>query len=135
MKYRDILGFEKKKTPTKEKQLKPKKNQILEGIKKDLNEWNDTTFRGKPKRWSGASDKGLTEHEQELKEVGSAAEYRPHIKRINKLYDEYGAAVGDFQTLLKKKGLKKEAKGISMVFGKLVMKFHNTLNKMLGKLM
>ena len=133
MKYRDILGFEKKKTPTKEKQLKPKKNQILEGIKKDLNEWNDTTFRGKPKRWSNSN--GLTEHEQELKEVGSAAEYRPHIKRINKLYDEYGAAVGDFETLLTKKGLKKEAKGIKMIYGRLVMKFHNTLNKMLGKLM
>ena len=130
MKYRDILGYEKEKTPTKKQ---PKKNQIVEGIKKDLNEWNDTTFRNMPKRWSNSS--GLTEYEQELKEVGSAAEYRPHIKRINKLYDEYGAAVGDFQTLLKKKGLKKEAKGISMVFGKLVMKFHNTLNKMLGKLM
>jgi len=117
MKYRDILGYEKEKTPTKEKQLKPKKNQILEGIKTDLNEFGKKMYR------------------QDLKEVGSAAEYRPHIKRINKLYDEYGAAVGDFQTLLKKKGLKKEAKGISMVFGKLVMKFHNTLNKMLGKLM
>ena len=33
------MGYGKKKTPTK-KQSKPKKNQILEGIKKDLNEDN-----------------------------------------------------------------------------------------------
>ena len=117
MKYRDILGYDKEKTPTKEKQLKPKKNQLLEGIKTDLNEFGEKMFK------------------QELKEVGSAAEYRPYIKRINKLYDEYGAAVGDFETLLTKKGLKKEAKGIKMIYGRLVMKFNNTLNKMLGKLM
>ena len=130
MDYKKMMGYSnKKKTSTK----KSKKNKIIENIKLELNEWNDTSFKNLPKRWSNSQ--GLTEHEQELKEVGSAAEYRPHIKRINKLYDEYGAAVGDFQTLLKKKGLKKEAKGISMVFGKLVMKFHNTLNKMLGKLM
>ena len=55
-----MMGYgDKKKIP--KKQSKPKKNQILEGIKKDLNEWNDETFKTLPKRWSGASDKGLTE--------------------------------------------------------------------------
>ena len=116
MDYKSLMGYGKKKNPTK-KQSKPKKNQILEGIKTNLNEFDEKMFK------------------QDLKEVGSAAEYRPHIKRINKLYDEYGAAVGDFETLLTKKGLKKEAKGIKMIYGRLVMKFHNTLNKMLGKLM
>ena len=65
MDYKSLMGYGKKKTPTKEKQLKPKKNQILEGIKKDLNEWNDETFKTLPKRWSGASDKGLTEFEKQ----------------------------------------------------------------------
>ena len=71
---------------------------VISTFKKDLNEWNDTTFRNMPKR--GSNSNGLTEHEQELKEVGSAAEYRPHIKKINKLYDEYWDSVKDFQKLL-----------------------------------
>ena len=85
MKYRDILGFSKKQKP-KKKVIKEKyksKKTVLDKVKQELNEWNDTAFRNKPKRWSNSN--GLTEHEQELKEVGSAAEYRPHIKRINKL--------------------------------------------------
>ena len=35
MDYKTLMGFEKKKTPTKEKQLKPKKNQILELLKEE----------------------------------------------------------------------------------------------------
>ena len=130
MKYRDILGYEKEKTPTKKQ---PKKNQIVEGIKKDLNEWNDTTFRNMPKRWSNSN--GLTEHEQELKEVGSAAEYRPHIKRINKLYDEYWDSVKDFQKLLGKKGLNQVSGDIGLGYMKLVTKFHKMFQKMIKKLL
>ena len=64
MKYRDIIGYSKKtkKIIKEQSKPKPKKNTIIEGIKKELNEWNDTTFRNKPKRWSNS--KGLTEFEQ-----------------------------------------------------------------------
>ena len=133
MKYRDILGYENEKSPTKEKKLKPKKNQILEGIKKDLNEWNDTTFRDKPKRWSNSN--GLTEYEQELKEVSGVAEYRPHIKKIDKLYDTYLDSVKDFEKLLKKKGLKREALTISAYYNKLVGKFDTIFKKIVKKLL
>ena len=65
MKYRDILGFSKSKKKVVKEQPKPKKT-VLDGIKQELNEWNDTAFRNKPKRWSGAysnNDNGLTEFE------------------------------------------------------------------------
>ena len=118
MKYRDILGYEKEKTPTKKQ---PKKNQIVEGIKKDLNEWNDTTFKDKPKRWSNSS--GLTEYEQDLKEVSAAAEYRPHIKKIDKYYDLYWKSVQDFGKVLEKKGMKKESKFMHQKYYKHVVEF------------
>ena len=117
MKYRDILGYDKEKTPTKEKQLKPKKNQLLEGIKTDLNEFGEKMFK------------------QELKEVGSAAEYRPHIKKINKLYDEYWDSVKDFQKLLGKKGLNQVSGDICLGYMKFVTKFHKMFQKMVRKLL
>ena len=40
MKYRDILGFSKKRKKIVKEQLKPKKNSVLDGIKQELNEWD-----------------------------------------------------------------------------------------------
>ena len=60
MKYRDMLGFPKKKA--KKKVIpQPYKPSITEKLKEELNEWNDTTFKNLPKRWSGS---GLTEFER-----------------------------------------------------------------------
>ena len=109
VKYRDILGYSKKQSNKKIVKEEPKQS-ITDLLKEEYGELN---------------------HIQE----GPSYEYSKHIKKIDKLYDMYGAAVGDFQTLLKKKGLKKEAKGISMVFGKLVMKFHKTFEKMVRNLL
>ena len=109
MKYKDILGYENKKAPTKKQQPKSKKNQILEGIKKDLNEWNDTTFRGKPKRWSGASETGLTEYEQELKEVSAAPQYKKMYKDIIKAENQLAKSVDKMASFLNKKGLKNQS--------------------------
>ena len=102
MDYKSLIGYGDKK----KKSSKPKKNKVLEGIKKELN---------------------LNE--------GPSYEYSKHIKKIDKLYDMYGAAVGDFQTLLKKKGLKKEAKDVSMIYGKLVYKFQKTFEQIVRKLL
>jgi hypothetical protein len=104
MDYKSLMGYGKKKTPTK-KQSKPKKNQILEGIKTDLNKFGEGMYR------------------QELKEVGSAAEYRPHIKKINKLYDAYWKSVQDFGKVLEKKGMKKESKFMHQKYYKHVVEF------------
>jgi len=64
MKYRDIIGYSEKQL--KKKVVKEqKKPTVVDNIKEELNEWNDTTFRNKPKRWSGAYNRkdGLTEFE------------------------------------------------------------------------
>ena len=116
MDYKSLMGYGKKKNPTK-KQSKPKKNQILEGIKTNLNEFDEKMFK------------------QDLKEVGSAAEYRPHIKKINKLYDEYWDSVKDFQKLLGKKGLNQVSGDIGLGYMKFVTKFHKMFQKMVRKLL
>ena len=62
MDYKSLMGYNKKKNPTK-KQSKPKKNKIVEGIKQDLVEWDDKAFKNMPRRWSKSLDSGLTEYE------------------------------------------------------------------------
>ena len=61
MKYRDMLGFPKKKSKKKVIPEQPKPS-VADKLKEELNEWNDTTFKNLPKRWSGS---GLTEFEQQ----------------------------------------------------------------------
>ena len=99
MDYKSLMGFGNKKKVIK-KESKPKKNQVLEGVKKELNEWNDKTFKNAPKRWSGASDKGLTEFEKQggkdfVKE-GPAFEYKKHAKNIDKSLKELQKSYLDF---------------------------------------
>ena len=47
MKYRDILGFSKKKKKIVKEQLEHKKNSVLDGIKRELNEWDGTLTEAK----------------------------------------------------------------------------------------
>ena len=92
MKYRDILGFSKKQKP-KKKVIKEKyksKKTVLDKVKQELNEWNDTAFRNKPKRWSNSykNKEGLTEFERlggkDLKEAGAGYDYHKVSKSIEK---------------------------------------------------
>ena len=135
MKYRDILGYSKSKKKVVKEQSKSKKTTVLDEIKQELNEWGHqppTT-----KRWSKSLDgsTGLTEHERQLKEVGAAREYRPHIKKIDKLYHDYWDAVKDFTDLLHDKGVKKEANLLHKLYMKLVHTFHKKhFIKMIRKL-
>ena len=135
MKYRDILGYSKSKEKVIEEQSEPKKT-VVDEIKQELNEWNDKNFKNMPKRWSSAysSQDGLTEHEQQLKEVGSAVEYRPYIKKIEKAYIKYEAEVEKLELFLyRKKKLKKPAAALNLAFhayvGKFVKFFHNKFIK------
>jgi len=138
MDYKSLMGYGKKKTPTK-KQSKPKKNQILEGIKKDLNEWNDETFKTLPKRWSGASDKGLTEFEKQggediLKEVGAAPQYKKFVKSIDKERDKVGRETLKFVDLLRKKGLGDAADDLLDSYKNNVIKFGLEVKKIMRKI-
>ena len=62
MDYKKMMGYGDKKK-TNKKESKPKTNKILEEVKKELNEWSHQPPT--EKRWSGASDKGLTEFEKQ----------------------------------------------------------------------
>ena len=111
MKYRDIIGFSKKQP--KKKVVKENKPSIKDIIKEEFKEYPI---------------------EMVLNE-GPSYEYAKHIKKIDKLYDMYGAAVGDFEILLKKKGMKKEARDVKMMYGKLVFKFQKAFENFVRKLL
>ena len=109
----------------------------IQKIKKELNEWNDTTFKGMPKRWSNS--KGLTEFEQQggkdfIKE-GPAGDYEPYIHAIDQNYKKYWDSVKDFQKVLDKKGLKGVSKGMGNAYINLVVKFHKLFGKIVRKLL
>ena len=134
MDYKSMIGFGKKKTIKEQPKPKPKKNLIIEGIKKDLKEWNDTTFRNKPKRWSNS--KGLTEFEQkQLKEVGASADYHKLNKQIEKSYRKYWDDVQVLEKIMIKKGLKIKAKEIHKAYAKHVLGFQAWLRAFMDRLL
>jgi hypothetical protein len=126
-----MMGYGDKK----KKESKPKVNKILEGIKKDLNEWSDTTFKNMSKRWSGASDKGLTEYEKEKISEGPSYEYKKHAKNIDKSLKGLQKSFLDFYELLRKKGLNDEASDFLDNYKKNVVDFTKKYKKDFRKLM
>ena len=135
MKYRDMLGFPKKKS--KKKVIpQPPKPSVVDELKEELNEWNDTTFKTLPKRWSGS---GLTEFEKQGGKdnvnEGPAYEYANQISKIEKLYDAYWDAVKDLGRTLEKKGQGKLSKQLHMAYRKQVSKFSQWFSKFSGGLM
>ena len=134
MDYKSLMGYGKKKTPTKN-QSKPKNTKVLENIKSELNEWNDDTFKTLPKRWSGASDKGLTEHERQKVNEGPSYEYKKHSKKIDKSLKELQKSYLDFYESLRKKGLDNEAADFLDNYKKNVVGFTKQYKKDFGKLL
>ncbi len=146
MKYRDIIGFSKKKQKFVKKAVTPTppKPSITKKLKEEfgsLNEWNDTSFRDKPRRWGGAfnGDSGLTEFEKQGGKdnvnEGPAYEYGDQISKIDKLYDVYWDAVKDLGRTLEKKGQGKLSKQLYMAYRKQVSKFSQWFSKFSGGLM
>ena len=138
MKYRDMLGFPKKKA--KKKVIpQPPKPSVTDKLKEELNEWNDTTFKNLPKRWSKPFNSGLTEFEQQGGKdnvnEGPAYEYANQISKIEKLYDVYWDAVKDLGRALEKKGQRKLAKELFNNYRKQVSKFSQWFSKFSGGLM
>ena len=134
MDYKSLMGYGDKKKVTK-KESKPKKNQILEGIKKDLNEWSDETFKTLPKRWSSDSLNGLTEHEKEKISEGPAYEYKKYAKNIDKSLKGLQKSYLDFYELLRKKGMDDEASNFLDNYKKNVVDFTKKYKKDFRKLM
>ena len=131
MNYRDILGFSNKKS--KKKVVKEqKKPSVVDKIKQELNEWNDETFRNKPKRWSKPFDESLTEYEK-LSE-GPAYEYSNQVKKIERAENQQAKEVNNLVKILGKKGLKREATELASKYMKGMREFNDFMTKMMRKL-
>ena len=143
MDYKSMMGYGKKKKKIVKESSKPKKNKILESVKKEfgypINEWNDSSFKTLPKRWSKPFGENLTEFEKEggkdLKEVGASTEYRKYTQKIEKSYRQYWDDVKDFEGVLVKKGLKPAAKQIHKQYSKNVLGFQAWLRKLMDRLL
>jgi hypothetical protein len=134
MDYKSLMGYNKKKNPTK-KESKPKKNRVLESVKRELKEWNDEAFKNIPKRWSGASDKGLTEYEKNKISEGPAFEYKKHAKNIDKSLKGLQKSYLDLYDSLRKKGLNDEASDFLDNYKKNIVDFTKKYKKSFRKLM
>jgi hypothetical protein len=142
MKYRDMIGFSKKKQKFVKKAITPTPitPPVTELLKKEfgpLNEWSEVDTG--PKRWFKPMDQGLTEFEREggrdNVNEGPAYEYGDQISKIEKLYDVYWDAVKDLGRTLEKKGLRNEAKQLYLTYRKQVSKFSQWFSKFSGGLM
>lgn len=131
MDYKTLMGY----GDNKKKKSKPKQNKIVENIKSELNEWSDDTFKTLPKRWSGASDKGLTEYEKQKVNEGPAYEYKKHSKKIDKSLKDLQKNYLDFYESLRKKGLHDEAADFLDNYKKNVVGFTKKYKKDFGKLL
>ena len=135
MKYRDMLGFPKKKA--KKKVIpQPPKPSVTKKLKEELNEWNDTTFKNLPKRWSGS---GLTEFEQQGGKdnvnEGPAYDYAKQWDDVKKTYGAFWDSVHDLESLLNSKGMGRDAKKVNQLYKKNVEGFYKYIYKLIGKLM
>ena len=135
MDYRDILGLPKKKA--KKKVIpQPPKPSVTKKLKEELNEWNDTTFKSLPKRWSGS---GLTEFEQQGGKdnvnEGPAYEYAKQWDNVKKTYGAFWDSVHDLESLLQSKGMGRDAKKVNQMYKKNVEGFFKFVYKLMGKLM
>ena len=134
MRYRDMLGFPKKKAKKKIIPQQPKPS-VTDKLKEELNEWNNTTFKNLPKRWSGS---GLTEFERkggrDNVNEGPAYEYARSTKNIEKSWKNTHRAVMGLVKELQKKGLKKEAFKIEKLIERVWSEFDHFFEETMDKL-
>ena len=133
MDYRDILGLPKKQ-PKKKVTKKPTKPSITEKLSNEfgpLNEWSQVDTG--PKRWSKPMESGLTEFEKDQMNEGPAGEYAKAYSNVKSTFSDFWDAVGDFQLLLKQKGLRKHQVALKKEWLR-VEKFYKFFFKMMDKL-
>ena len=146
MKYRDILGFSKKKVKEKRisKSKKSNKPSIVQSLSNQFGPLNERTEKPSgDKRWSGAfsnDDSGLTEFERkggkDKVNEGPAYEYDKYLSAIEKNYKNYWKSVTNFADVLHNKGFQKEAKVVERAYIKNVkVGFKLFLEKVVRKLM
>ena len=138
MNYRDMLGFSKKKAKKKVIPEQPKSS-VTEKLKEELNEWNDTTFKSLPKRWSKPFNNNLTEFERkggkDNVNEGPAYDYAKQWDNVKKTYGAFWDSVHDLESLLQSKGMGRDAKKVNQLYKKNVEGFYKYIYKLIGKLM
>ena len=145
MNYRDILGFSNKRKAKNKIIPQPLKPSVATKLKEEfgpLNEWNDTSFRDKPRRWGGAfnGDSGLTEFEKkggkDNVNEGPAYEWSKVYSNAEKAYMQFQKAIdelGRFTT--KKTGEKTDQKIFEKQWKKQVVPFYELMKSWIrGKL-
>jgi len=140
MDYKTMMGYSKKKKVIKEK-VKKSKHSVIEGIKTELNEWNDTTYKSLPKRWSKKAfdDSGLTDYEkQKVNEVGVTPQHKKFITKINKAEENLHKHIHLYKNFLISQGQKDAGMELSSKYVTIVGGFTHYLKttwvKMLRKM-
>ena len=139
-----MLGFPKKKAKKKIIPQSPKPS-VATKLKEEfgpLNEWNDTSFRDKPRRWGGAfnGDSGLTEFEKKggkdnINE-GPAYEWDKVYSNAEKAYMQFQKAIDELgRYTTKKTGEKTDQKIFEKQWKKQVVPFYELMKSWIrGKL-
>ena len=110
-----MMGYgKKKKKSVKKEQPKPKKNMIIEGIKKDLNEFGIKTFKTNPP---------FKTEKQRLKEVGASVQHQDFLKKISNAEEEMHKYVQQYKNFLIDQDQKKLANEFSSKYVGFIGKF------------
>ena len=132
MDYKKMMGYGNKK-----KVSKPKVNEVLNSVKKefgDLNEsvtWNNRKFG---ERLPTMEDYQEAHDKKHMKE-GPAYEYKKDIKNIDKSYKLHAKSVLNFYDKLRKKGFDKEASALIDTYKKNYVTFKKEYDKIISKLL
>ena len=135
MKYRDMIGYGKKKKIIKKSKVK--EVTVLDNLKEELNEWSEKPTG--PKRWFKPMDEdGLTEFEKSQMNEGPAYEYAPYMKKIEKAENMQAKEVNNLVKVLEKKGLEEQANQVGFWYvtgvNGGIKSFMNLFERMLRKL-
>ena len=114
MKYKDLMGFSKKKS-TKKVVVKEKKISIYDELKQEFG--------------------SLRSNRTNIISEGPSYEYRKDIKNIDKSYKLHAKSVLDLYEKLRKKGLDDQASDLLDSYKKNIIKFKKEYDKILRKLL
>jgi len=134
MRYRDMLGFPKKKAK-KVVSPKPSKPSVTEKLTKEfgpLNEWSEVDTG--PKRWFKPMDQGLTEFEKEEMNEGPAYEWDKVFSKAEKAYMQFQKAIDELgRYTTKKTGEKTDQKIFEKQWKKQVTPFYELMKSWLKR--
>ena len=105
MDYKSLMGYKKKKLIKEQvkSQSKPKKNKVLEGVRKEINESRIALGIQTMK------DTPVFQTEKQIKEVSAAPQYKKMYKDIVKAENQLAKSVDKMASFLNKQGLKNQS--------------------------